>query len=204
VCDGCNEAVEGFFSALKSGDVLAATEVFSSNTINIHNALVVYPDAPFPVHAAAQGGCFELLAWLVEHRRVSLNVKDAHGRTPLAIAARGGHVEVCRWLVASHGRLCSEVAYDDLCALTTKVLTTTALAADGPGAGAEPYSPSAVDVGGAESFGAQECCVCLDAVADAVFVPCGHFACCFACGSRLDACPVCRRAKTQVVRAFRP
>jgi hypothetical protein len=73
---------------------------------------------------------------------------------------------------------------------------TTASAAGAPVAAAAPTS---------------ECCICFDAPIDAVFVPCGHQACCIACATLLaprkgsmsrSACPICSAKIDMVVKTF--
>ena len=36
------------------------------------------------------------------------------------------------------------------------------------------------------------CHICFDQPMDCVFTPCGHFMCCFECGSKVQSCPVCK------------
>ena len=38
-----------------------------------------------------------------------------------------------------------------------------------------------------------ECCICMSAPPDSVFVPCGHSCTCLDCGKKCKECPVCRR-----------
>lgn len=51
---------------------------------------------------------------------------------------------------------------------------------------------------------AEECSICMDAKPDAVFVECGHVACCLACAQNpaLKECPICRKEKKLVVKVF--
>jgi len=54
---------------------------------------------------------------------------------------------------------------------------------------------------------ATECCICLDARATHIFVPCGHVCICKECktpyknGTKLE-CPMCRKEFTTVIKAF--
>ena len=50
-------------------------------------------------HAAAQGGDLETLRKEVERRKDVINAKDSNGWQPLHEAARGGHVDVVKYLV---------------------------------------------------------------------------------------------------------
>ena len=43
-----------------------------------------------------------------------------------------------------------------------------------------------------ENTDEPDCAVCLSALKDTVFVPCGHYYCCLSCSQRLDKCPICR------------
>lgn len=54
--------------------------------------------------------------------------------------------------------------------------------------------------------GVPECTICMDALVDTVFVPCGHMAACAACAKRLGKkppCPVCRKKIKIVQPVFR-
>jgi len=46
-----------------------------------------------------------------------------------------------------------------------------------------------------------ECAVCLAAPSSVVFIPCGHLACCEACGVKLRNCCICRTPISNTVRA---
>ncbi|KAJ8642470.1 hypothetical protein MRB53_019164 [Persea americana] len=50
------------------------------------------------------------------------------------------------------------------------------------------------------------CAICYDAPRDSFFLPCGHCAACFTCGTRIaeDAgtCPICRRKMKKVRKIF--
>lgn len=50
------------------------------------------------------------------------------------------------------------------------------------------------------------CVICFDAPRDCFFIPCGHFATCYACGSRIveedGSCPLCRRKMKKVRKIF--
>lgn len=40
----------------------------------------------------------------------------------------------------------------------------------------------------------DDCCICMDARAAVVFLPCGHSGCCAACATTIGRCPSCRAA----------
>jgi hypothetical protein len=68
--------------------------------------------------------------------------------------------------------------------------------------GSESVGVSSGGGDGGDSGG--QCCICMDAAASAVFVPCGHRACCAPCALRLATerrhlCPVCRTPFRDVV-----
>ncbi|KAL2898733.1 putative E3 ubiquitin-protein ligase XBAT35 [Bienertia sinuspersici] len=50
------------------------------------------------------------------------------------------------------------------------------------------------------------CVICFDATRDCFFLPCGHCAACFSCGSRIaeeaGTCPICRRKMKKVRKIF--
>lgn len=65
----------------------------------------------------------------------------------------------------------------------------------------------------------RSCCICLDAGRDAVLLPCGHVACCYACAKTLakpksaksrngevshNVCPICRKRIKSVARLYFP
>lgn len=54
----------------------------------------------------------------------------------------------------------------------------------------------------------KECVVCMDNERNCVLHPCHHLCTCINCGrllfKRQDACPICRRAITNVFRVYHP
>ena len=48
--------------------------------------------------------------------------------------------------------------------------------------------------------------MCMDAQKEGAFLPCGHRACCMACGERMvmlgHACPICRKEPKVFMRIF--
>ncbi|KAL9238691.1 hypothetical protein vseg_013081 [Gypsophila vaccaria] len=59
---------------------------------------------------------------------------------------------------------------------------------------------------GSKSKKFRLCAICFDAPKDCFFVPCGHSAACFSCGSRIaeeaGTCPICRRKIKKVKKIF--
>jgi len=53
-----------------------------------------------PVHLASAGGHEQVASILIDDGRWGIDDKDIYGRTPLAIAAFGGYVELVRLLLA--------------------------------------------------------------------------------------------------------
>ncbi|XP_074264609.1 E3 ubiquitin-protein ligase APD2 [Silene latifolia] len=57
-----------------------------------------------------------------------------------------------------------------------------------------------------KKYNSRQCVICFDASKDCFFIPCGHCACCFDCGTRIaeDAgiCPICRRKIKKVRRIY--
>ena len=49
----------------------------------------------------------------------------------------------------------------------------------------------------------NECCICMDARRQLVFLPCGHVCCCRACGEPIAVCPLCRVQIDQKINIFR-
>ncbi|UJR15530.1 hypothetical protein I4U23_002469 [Adineta vaga] len=47
------------------------------------------------------------------------------------------------------------------------------------------------------------CKICMDAIADCVFLDCGHMVTCVKCGKLLAECPICRSNIVRVVRVFK-
>jgi len=70
----------------------------------------------------------------------------------------------------------------------------------------EPSSPKGGGGGHkVEDRGAShECSICMDAMVDSVFVPCGHMAACSGCAKKLHKkpCPVCRKKVKLVQRVY--
>jgi len=48
----------------------------------------------------------------------------------------------------------------------------------------------------------RKCKICLDSVADIVFVPCGHLCCCANCAGALRKCPMCRKKIEKAIRTY--
>ncbi|KAL9230704.1 hypothetical protein vseg_006020 [Gypsophila vaccaria] len=71
----------------------------------------------------------------------------------------------------------------------------------------EPQEYSEDGIGeGAKKHRGRQCVICFDASKDCFYIPCGHCASCFACGTRIveDAgiCPICRRKIKKVNRIY--
>jgi hypothetical protein len=49
----------------------------------------------------------------------------------------------------------------------------------------------------------NNCKICMDAIVSCAFVPCGHIATCFDCGSSLKDCPICREKVNMVLKTFK-
>ena len=49
----------------------------------------------------------------------------------------------------------------------------------------------------------NECCICMDATRQLVFLPCGHVCTCRNCGEPVVNCPLCRADITQKINLFR-
>jgi len=64
-----------------------------------------------------------------------------------------------------------------------------------------PGSPHNRDGNGLSD--ANQCIVCMDAPLEAVFLECGHLACCQNCAVKLKLCPMCRNPITRVIPIFR-
>ena len=88
-------------------------------------------------------------------------------------------------------------------------LTTTALQAL---AGTAPSSPSSLkgsnsgpeDDHMGPNDATQLCVICMDKPVGAVFLECGHLACCVTCAAPLRLCPICRGTISRTVQIFRP
>ncbi|XP_078493298.1 E3 ubiquitin-protein ligase XIAP-like [Ciona intestinalis] len=48
----------------------------------------------------------------------------------------------------------------------------------------------------------RKCKVCLDKMADIVFIPCGHLCTCIECASALNKCPICRNKIEKSIRTY--
>eukprot|EP00811_Abedinium_folium_P000877 NODE_10805_length_1328_cov_4.639467.p3 GENE.NODE_10805_length_1328_cov_4.639467~~NODE_10805_length_1328_cov_4.639467.p3 ORF type:complete len:188 (+),score=57.06 NODE_10805_length_1328_cov_4.639467:562-1125(+) len=87
-------------------------------------------------------------------------------------------------------------------ALATK--TTTAKLAGGAEASSSPDAGKQFTGPNTGQAGPPECIICMDALVNTVFVPCGHMAACSACAARLHRkpCPVCRKKIKLQQRVF--
>lgn len=65
---------------------------------------------------------------------------------------------------------------------------------------------SSLEEGAKKSNSRQLCAICFDTPKDCFFIPCGHCACCFTCGTRIaeaaGTCPICRRKMKKVRRIY--
>ncbi|CAN9504751.1 unnamed protein product [Ophioblennius macclurei] len=66
-----------------------------------------------------------------------------------------------------------------------------------PGTPVTPSCPTPVD--GPSS---SECVVCMETVAQVIFLPCGHVCCCQVCSDALQNCPLCRSSMSQRIRLY--
>lgn len=61
----------------------------------------------------------------------------------------------------------------------------------------------AKELDNATASDSELCKVCMDAIADCVFLDCGHMVTCVKCGKVLAECPICRSNIVRVVRVFK-
>ncbi|CAF1677089.1 unnamed protein product, partial [Adineta ricciae] len=61
----------------------------------------------------------------------------------------------------------------------------------------------AKELDSATASDSELCKVCMDAIADCVFLDCGHMVTCVKCGKLLAECPICRSNIVRVVRVFK-
>lgn len=66
-----------------------------------------------------------------------------------------------------------------------------------PGTPVTPSCPVPV-----EGPGGSECVVCMETVAQVIFLPCGHVCCCQVCSDALQNCPLCRSSMSQRIRLY--
>ena len=48
----------------------------------------------------------------------------------------------------------------------------------------------------------RQCKICLNSVADVVFVPCGHLCSCISCAQSLRKCPICRVKIEKAIKTY--
>lgn len=48
----------------------------------------------------------------------------------------------------------------------------------------------------------EECCVCMDAFPNSVFLDCGHISACFKCAQKLKKCPQCRATIVRCIKTY--
>ena len=109
VCDSCDILVERFASALRSGKLEESQAIFSTGNVNAHCPLSIYENQEYPIHLATQSGNIELVKWLLDDRVVPLvdgnrnSLKTAvDGYTIFGLAAKYGHTDILKYLVANH------------------------------------------------------------------------------------------------------
>ncbi len=239
VCDTCYKACKNFRQTLLRGDEFAAKQFYAMGCINLRTPYAMFQNER-PVHCAAHGGNLKLLIWLIEdrHCQIFLDTEkkvalgDGSKRSVLAIAARQGHLDIVRYLLAIQKCNIREVTelpalwriIDALFKEEGKGRTTT------PSPMAEPlafaihcsdisfhpqnsyYSEDIVDVVPSAPpvieevtvpFSAEnECVICFEKIRNCTLVPCGHLACCYECGLNLTHCCVCRQKVDSVIRTF--
>ena len=114
LCLTCDEALAGFCAALRFGAPMEAERYLDSNT-GLQGRFWPYskdPNGWTLAHMAVASGSHETLRWVLSRCAAPqlLAAKDRSGRTPLALAARAGHLEQVRLLVQECGRSLAEVS----------------------------------------------------------------------------------------------
>ena len=114
LCLTCDEALAGFCAALRFGAPMEAERYLDSNT-GLQGRFWAYskdPNGWTLAHMAVASGSHETLRWVLSRCAAPqlLAAKDRSGRTPLALAARAGHLEQVRLLVQECGRSLAEVS----------------------------------------------------------------------------------------------
>lgn len=79
-----------------------------------------------------------------------------------------------------------------------------------PAAVPPPASPAVVEAGDVQKKKGEDegkCVICFANDQNSVFVPCGHIATCFECGSdyfkRTNECPICQKKVDMVIRTYK-
>lgn len=174
---------------------------------------------------AAQSGDMDTLKRCVE-AGIDLDAKDALGNTLLYYAATSDHAAVVDFLL-DHGARDDAASQKCLRALKPGAnerirralaehyqaqfeysnISERARAQSMPPTVPVPAAAAAAPSLSADDVQAlldlQQCKVCMEAVSDTVFVPCGHLGFCAACISSVSECPICRVKIEQKIKVFR-
>lgn len=121
VCDSCHVLTEKFADALRTGKYAEALAIHSTGNVNLHNPLLIYVSAEYPIHCAAAGGNLAIFRWLVEEQHCTLFSKTdgkalttKAGLSVLAVAAKHGHADIMRYCVHRAGSKVTEITNTSL------------------------------------------------------------------------------------------
>lgn len=92
---------ENFLLACENADIARARALLEQGADNEARS-----DADeSALHLAVKSGSLPMVEFVLNDMRVSPNVRDAFGRTPLHWAAQTGNVEVCELLLLAHANI---------------------------------------------------------------------------------------------------
>jgi len=207
VCKSCDWLSNAFCMALLRGSLPDAIRFHSTGNVNLRCTFAdISKEAMFPIHCAVLGGNIELVKWLVEKEDCPLSVRQdpksgmlysvqtSARRTLIDLAMTGKpKIEILSYLIQK-----------DLSVLDTKdpkLAPKTLQMLLGAG------FRFAKNEGDTESFQRVEnqdqmsvttsedsCIICCEKQMDCVLTPCGHQMCCTDCASKINFCPVCKKA----------
>lgn len=121
ICKSCDALSKQFRTALLEGNFDNALKIYNSGNVNLRCPFMATKGAEImlPIHCAAEGGCLDLLVWLVEVHYCPLKrirtgnrhksqqademITTSKGRTVLDIAMAGKNVDIIRYLVNDKG-----------------------------------------------------------------------------------------------------
>ena len=70
------------------------------------------------------------------------------------------------------------------------------------GNGSDKLNKTALESEDSEKEEKKECKICFTKVKNSIFIPCGHFGCCYECASQQSLCPFCRVKVNSVTKVF--
>lgn len=160
-----------------------------------------------PLHRAVEKNQKMVVTSLLEHG-ADMTCQDNHSNTPFIIAVKNGFGELVTLLIDKGAgkddlhkglRIAASRGHKDVAKRILSVLDNEDMLSFLMQVGISLTDTGALD-------DETNCVVCMENARDAVMVPCGHTACCYACSDALPSprlCPMCRAEVRLVQKIIR-